>query len=91
MADVVDNDVEQAVLTAWQTDTTTLPGLFGGRLPQTGRLKSIIPGTDVQAGKPTANLDCRLDSRTALAFGAVWLDKRRVTITVRGEIGRAHV
>jgi len=82
-ADVIDNDTELAVQTAWATDTTTLPGLFPHGLV-VGRMKSLIPGTDVQAGKPTANLDCQLDSRTALAFGAVWLDKRRVTITVRG-------
>src|SRR5215469_9356026 len=88
MADVVDQDIEVAVQTAWATDTTTLPGLFPHGLV-VGRMKSLIPGTDAQAGKPTANLDCRLDSRVALAFGAVWLDKRRVTITVRG--GRADV
>jgi len=83
MADVEDDDCERAVQTAWATDTTTLPGLFPHGLV-VGRMKSLIPGTDVQAGKPTANLDCQLDSRTALAFNAVWLDKRKVTITVRG-------
>jgi len=77
MADVVDQDTQRAVQTAWQTNSS-LPALV------VGRLKSLIPGTDIVAGKPTANLDCQLDTRTALAFGAVWLDKRKVTITVRG-------
>ena len=83
MADVVDQDTERGVQAAWATDTTTLPALFPHGLV-TGRLKSLIPGSDVVAGTPTANLDCQLDSRVALAFGAIWLDKRKVTITVRG-------
>jgi len=83
MSDVVDDDTERGVQQAWATDTTTLPGLFPHGLV-VGRMKSLIPGTDVQAGKPTANLDCQLEARTALAFNAVWLDKRKVTITVRG-------
>jgi hypothetical protein len=82
-ADVIDDDTEKAVLAAWATDTTTLPALFS-KPPTTGRLRSLIPGTDLVAGKPTANLDCQLDSRPALAFGGVWLDKRKVTLTVRG-------
>jgi hypothetical protein len=82
-ADVVDVDTQRAVQSAWGTDTTTLPGLFPRGLT-VGRLKSLIPGQDVQAGKPTANLDCQLDSRPALSFGGIWLDKRKVTITVRG-------
>jgi len=83
LVEAEDDDIQRAVQTAWKTDTTTLPGLFPGGLI-VGRMKSLIPGTDIVAGKPTANLDCRLDSRTALSFGATWLDKRTVTITVRG-------
>jgi len=83
VADVEDDDTQKAVQAAWATDTTTLPGLFPGGLV-VGRMKSLTPGRDVVAGKPTANLDVQLDSRAALAFGAVWLDKRKVTITVRG-------
>jgi hypothetical protein len=77
MADVIDDDTERAVQTVWATNST-LPTLA------TGRLKSLIPGQDVQAGKPQAVLTCQLEARTALAFDAVWLDKRRVTLTVRG-------
>ena len=83
MADVEDDDTQRAVQAAWATDVTTLPPLFPHGL-QVGRMKSLLPGADVVAGKPTANLDCQLEARTALSFNAVWLDKRKVTITVRG-------
>lgn len=84
--ELVDNDTERAVLSLWRS-AMQLPSLFK-RDPQTGRLKSLDPGADVQTSGPYAVLDCQLDSRK-LAYAdqkatAFWNDYRKVTITIYG-------
>lgn len=83
MADAIDDDTTQAVLKAWQSDQETLPELFK-QLPVVGRLKSTTPGADYAATGPTCELESKYDSRQSAAAGGVWIDKRRVTFTVRG-------
>lgn len=77
MADVVDNDVLEAVRKLWQEgDQATLPALFN-EPPKTGRLKS--PQT-----MPYARLDCNPERRESAGTGGKWHDFRRVEIFVYG-------
>lgn len=86
MADCVDDDTEQAVITTWNS-IGKLATMFK-QSPRTGRQKSTQPGADIQATGPYAIVDSQLARREVVAADAKgsfgWNDYRHVTLTLYG-------
>jgi hypothetical protein len=78
---VIDDDTLRAVRALWEADDVQLPQLFTD-LPKSGRLKGGTP-------MPYAVIACELEGRelAGVKHGAprVWLDRRKVKITVYGK------
>lgn len=82
MADVIDDDTEQAILKLWQRDAANLSSVVK-QPPQTGRLKSP---TAKPLPSPYAQIESKFESHELFAgpAGGGRKDRRRVTITIRG-------
>ncbi|MCC6421630.1 MAG: hypothetical protein IT429_25705 [Gemmataceae bacterium] len=76
MAVDVDSDTLAAVRERWQTDREFLPALLDAP-PKAGRLKSPQPGTHAQVAV--------VPGQHVWMTGGKRIDKRKVTITIRGQ------
>ena len=70
--DVIDNDTLEAIRNAWALSAAALPPL-----PQAGRLKS-------PQALPYAAVACESEGQELSGTIGAWIDRRKVTITVRG-------